>query len=194
MTFEEDKYILVNNFLNDELCNVASNYAMFKKLNEFSTDTQVPGTHSVYADPLMESILLLMQPKIEEYTNKKLIPASSYYRVYLNGSILHDHIDRPACEISASITLGYNYHNKKDDYIWPLHVYVNGEKKYFRCDVGDALIYKGNELVHGRDLLNVGEDSHHIQVFLHYVDLDGPYTQYKFDNRECIGIRNLSQM
>ena len=38
MTFEEDKYILVNNFLNDELCNVASNYAMFKKLNEFSTD------------------------------------------------------------------------------------------------------------------------------------------------------------
>jgi hypothetical protein len=188
MSFEKDKYILAKCVLNEELCKVTSNYAMFQKKNKFSTDTQVPGSHSVYGDPLMESILLVMQPKIEEYTNKKLIPVCSYYRVYLNGSILEDHIDRPACEISVSITLGYNYTNKEGDYIWPLHLYVNGEKKHFRCDVGDALIYKGYELVHGRDLLNAGNDSYHIQLFLHYVDSDGSYTEYKFDKRDWIDI------
>jgi hypothetical protein len=190
MVFEKDGYALVNNILNDELCKVASNYALFQRSTNFSSDVQVPGVHSMYSDPLMESILLLLQPKIEEYTNKKLIPVCSYYRVYSDGSILKDHTDRPACEISVSITLGYNYTDNKGDYIWPLHVYLNGEKRCFRCDVGDALIFKGAQLVHGRDLLNAGNDSYHIQLFLHYVDSDGSYTEYKFDNRNCIGINS----
>jgi hypothetical protein len=37
------------------------------------------------------------------------------------------------------------------------------------------------ELEHGRDRFDVGENSWQIAVFLHYVDADGPYKDFKYD-------------
>jgi hypothetical protein len=48
---------------------------------------------------------------------------------------------------------------------------------------GDALLYRGMELFHWRDAYR-GEAL--VQVFLHYVDRDGPHTEQKFDGRSSL--------
>lgn len=191
---ENDKYIVVKELISKELCKVSEQYCLFQMLSNFKPEDensgQVPGTHSVYGDSLMETLLLHTKQKIESVTNMNLVPTYSYYRVYRPGDKLDDHMDRPSCEISATVTLGYRYNNKLPDYRWSLHAYVNNEKRYLRCDVGDAVIYKGCELTHGRDRFDVDEYSYQVQVFLHYVDANGPYgKRFKYDNRPAIGIK-----
>jgi len=187
----KQNYTVVKSFLHRDLCKIAEQYCLFQMLNNFSPDTengQVPGTHSVYSDSLMESLLLYAKPNMEEVVGLKLIPTYSYYRVYRPGDILKEHTDRFACQISATITLGYKYNNSGDDYKWRLYGYVNNEKKYIDSDVGDAIVYKGCDLVHGRDVFDADKDSYHVQVFLHYVNAEEPnIDQYVYDGRPGIG-------
>lgn len=183
-------YTKVDKLLSPDICKIAERYALYDRYNDFNMDTQVRGSHIKYADSLMESLLIFLKPDIEKYTKLNLIPTYSFYRIYKPGHILHDHIDRPSCEISVTIPLGYKYIGKSDDYLWPLHGYVNGKKCYMTCEVGDGIIYKGCELKHGRDIFDVEKGSYQIQVFLHYVNADGPYAQkYRFDGRKSIGIK-----
>ena len=192
MNFGKDMYMKVDKLLSRDICKIAERYALYDRYNDNdkSDDKQVPGSHEKYADSLMESLLLFLKPEIEKHTTLKLIPTYSFFRVYKAGHALDDHEDRPACEISVSIPLGFKYNGKSDDYLWPLHVYVNDEKRYIPCDVGDGIIYKGCEIKHGRESLDADEGSYHIQMFLHYVDANGPYAEkYKYDGRANIGIK-----
>jgi hypothetical protein len=43
---------------------------------------------------------------------------------------------------------------------------------------GDAIIYKGCDVEHWREPFN---GDYHMQVFLHYVDKHGKYSDYKGD-------------
>ena len=64
------------------------------------------------------------------------------------------------------------------------------EKKYITCDIGDAIIYKGSEIPHGRDVFEAGDFSFHVQVFVHYVDANGIYAEeYKNDKRIAVGLK-----
>lgn len=120
---------------------------------------------------------------MEHYTKKRLFSTYSYYRVYKSGDILPTHTDREACEYSTSITLGYRYIDKPDDYKWRLYVINDDKKKYMDFVIGDATIYKGMEIEHGRDRFDVGEQSWQVTVFLHYVDADGPYKDLVCDRK-----------
>jgi hypothetical protein len=191
MTLSEDKYVIARGLVDKEICKLAEQYCLFEMLNNFQPDEiQVPGTHSMYSDSFMETLLLHTKPKIEKITGMSLIPTYTFYRVYKPGDILEDHTDRPSCELSATVTLGFRYIGKDDDYRWSLHGYVNGEKRHFKCEAGDGIIYKGIELIHGRDRFEAGRFSYHVQVFLHYVDADGPYAEeFKYDKRPYVGIK-----
>jgi len=183
----------VDNLLSRDICKIAERYALYERYN--SDDVEEPnaiviGSHTKYADSLTESLLLFLKPEIEKHTSLKLIPTYSFFRIYKAGHDLKDHGDRSACEISVSIPLGFKYNGKSDEYLWPLHVYVNEEKRYIPCDIGDGLIYKGCEIMHGRESLDADKGSYQIQMFLHYVDANGPYAETdKYDGRYNIGIR-----
>jgi hypothetical protein len=114
------------------------------------------------------------------------------------------HIDREACEFSVTVTLGYRYVGKPPNFKWPIGFVENienieniemnsmrdNETKWLECDSGDAIIYKGCEIPHMREPLICEEGSFHVQVFLHYVDADGPYAETcKYDQRQSIGIK-----
>jgi hypothetical protein len=49
------------------------------------------------------------------------------------------------------------------------------------------VIYRGRDLKHWREKFNPPEDSWHVQGFFHYVDVNGPYADYKNDGRDTIG-------
>ena len=56
-------------------------------------------------------------------------------------------------------------------------------------DVGEGLVYRGVELQHWRDVFEADKDSVHVQLFLHYVNADGPYSTLENDKRPAIGLK-----
>jgi hypothetical protein len=177
--FQRDKYLQVSGFLAPDVARVASDYALLRRAffpEVEAHHAQVPDTHSVYGDTLMETLLLHCLPKMEVLTGLTLYPTYSYYRVYKPGDDLKKHRDRRACEISVSICLGYNYATNDPDYRWKIYIAGKG----IGLDRGDGIIYKGCEVEHWRDVFDAGADSWQAQLFLHYVDAA------KKDSRESI--------
>jgi hypothetical protein len=182
LEFEKNKYTVVKNVLSKELIELTTQYALFDEMQDFNADTlQVVGAHSKYADPVMESLLLKLQPIMEEATGLSLYPTYSFYRVYRNGDTLAKHKDRPSCEISC--TLSFNYSYEDSDYSWP--IYMNG--KAIHLEPGDIAVYRGIENEHWREPLTFPEPVWHVQAFLHYVDQNGPHAEWKYDTRPNIG-------
>lgn len=140
-------------------------------------DNQVPGTPAVYADPRMELLLARLTPMVEAEAGVTVFPTYSYFRVYKKGDRLTKHKDRPSCEISLSVSLGYD-----PDEPWPLWVEGGAGATPLRIIKGDAVIYKGTEVAHWREEF---QGNYAAQVFLHYVDQQGPYREWRFDKREA---------
>ena len=122
-----------------------------------------------YEDPLMNSLLYVKLPIVEKESNLKLFPTYAYWRYYILGGTLKKHRDRPACEISITACI------KKYDN-WPIIV----EGKSFELKEGDAVLYAGCNQKHGRPGIYKGEGM--AQVFLHYVNQNGPFTHHAYDN------------
>jgi hypothetical protein len=180
--FNEKKYVVIKNLLSPEDCKTACNLLFTLYENQQTIkDTQCPLSDSIYGNPFFDSLLNELKDYFSDISGKKLIPTYSYARIYRKGEKLEIHKDRAACEISATITLGF------DQNAWS--IYFNDEEKTDQSnplvlDVGDVVLYKGTEIYHWRDVFD-GEWQ--CQVFLHYVDKEGPYKNEKYDCREKIG-------
>jgi hypothetical protein len=174
MSFKKNKYHVIKSAISKDLAKVSYNYLLIKRNaiaymrennylapfdNNFGTwdDEQVPNTFSIYGDPLMETLLLYIKPKMMKATGLNLYQTYSYARTYKSGDILKKHKDRPSCEISTTLFLGGDK--------WP--IYFNNGKKNIKINLkeGDMLIYKGCDLEHWRETFN-GEVC--VQTFLHY--------------------------
>jgi hypothetical protein len=181
---QKNKPIVVRNALSAEACKVIERYCLIREKREeiYGNDglshvgDHFVGAYAVYADPMSESLMLLLMPKIESAIGARLFPTYSFYRVYRNGQSLPRHWDRESCEISASIFLAKGYVGKE----WPL--FIDGEE--ISLDVGDMVVYRGADLEHWRE--EFGLDGYHIQAFVHYVDRDGEYADWKLDKRKSI--------
>jgi len=180
--FNQNGYAYISNFLDKENCQQYVNEA--KKLIEqgkATKDDQCPLSFSLERTSLFDSLLEQLTPNIETATGKKLLPTYAYARWYSPGEELKLHRDRPACEISATITLGFQGNS------WPIYMGYDDNKqncKQINMNVGDAVIYKGREIYHWREKYNEGDWQ--VQVFIHYVDADGPYKEWKYDKREAL--------
>jgi hypothetical protein len=141
-------------------------------------DSQVPGTPAAYADFAMETLLEKFLPELERVLGFDLFPTYSYLRLYKNRDTLAKHRDRPACEISCTLCLGYGAEGP-----WPIWVEVNGQPIAIHLNPADMLIYKGIEIPHWRERF---EGTHIAQVFLHYVNQTGPCREWKFDKRTAL--------
>ncbi len=141
-------------------------------------DPVVPKSVGVGGNPLMERLLDKLRPRLETLIGRRLYPTYAYFRVYNHGASLARHTDRPACEISLSLCIGYEGNEN-----WPL--YVEGPQGVFaaRLEPGDGLLYRGIDCPHWRECLTGQWAS---QVFLHYVDRDGPHKALRFDKRSRV--------
>lgn len=187
--FAKNKYVVHEKAISAEIAKLGAQYTIFDAMQNYGDEgglinnAQVPNTHSKYADPFMESLTLALLPIVEEDTGLSLYPTYSYYRLYKPGDDLLPHTDRPACEISLTINLGYEYHTNIKDYSWDIWV----EGKAFKTEPGDMIIYRGLEMNHWREPFAAGRNSWQAQAFLHYVDVNGPYAMCKYDGRPMLG-------
>jgi len=169
-------YTFLKNFISKEESTLAYNYSLVKAINPFQTeDSQTICWDLRVNDSIGLALLYSVKKKMEAYANKKLFPTYCYYRIYKEGSTLSPHKDRESCEYSATICLGYNNSNMPDHYNWPFVVDGN----LFLMEPGDAVLYKGCDAIHSR--IGKYRGIAQTQIFLHYVDAEGPFKDFKHD-------------
>jgi hypothetical protein len=176
-----NRYALAPGLLSPEMAAICARYATAQRRHAFQGgDPQAPHSHSVWGDFLTESLLESLQPKIEALAGLTLLPTYSFYRVYVPNEQLLPHKDRPSCEVSCTLCLGYDYRGK--DYRWRIHM---GDARLAMAP-GDAVIYLGCEVEHWREPLLVPAGGWHAQAFLHYVRSEGPHAAHRFDGRPSL--------
>jgi len=141
-------------------------------------DAQVRDAPVAYGDPLTDTLLESVRPRVERAIGLRLWPTYSYFRVYKRGSLLKAHLDRPACEISMTVNLGMDA-----DAQWPIRIAGPTGIASVSLDPGDGLIYRGCDCWHWREPFTGDRLA---QVFLHYVDREGPNAEWKFDKRPSL--------
>ena len=216
MTFRVNRYQVIRKAASYELSNFIFNYFLLKRdavkymyknnivhdigmLGTWS-DIQIPNTYSIYADHVMETLMVKMLPVMKKETGLQLIPTYSYARLYKKGDILHRHKDRSSCEVSCTLNLGGDP--------WPIFIDGTGANSILSgsetttvvkpnapkgtkvlLEVGDMLVYSGCELEHWREPF---EGNVCGQVFLHYNHVNGPFAEKnRFDKRPMLGVPNL---
>ena len=206
-----NKYTVIRNAVSYDLANFCYNYFLLKRdairfmydnnliaengLHGTWKDQQVPGSYSIYADHVMETLLMKVLPVMKEKTGLNLVPTYSYARVYEHGAELKRHKDRPSCEISTTLNLGGDpwaiyldptgANNVIDEY---KNIHKPGAPEGVKVDLnpGDMLIYSGCELEHWRKPF---EGKLCGQVFLHYNHVDGRFAKTNlYDKRPILGI------
>jgi predicted 2-oxoglutarate/Fe(II)-dependent dioxygenase YbiX len=188
-------YVHLRGFLDKENCvQLTEELKVLVNKGATTKDEQCPKSQAVHGAPVFDSLLEQLVPNFEYASGKRLYPTYAYARLYAPGEELKIHTDRPACEISATITLGF------DGGVWPICMgdYTEvgkgreittqgGETKYLTNEseivmsAGDAVLYRGMDKVHWREPYKEGQWQ--AQVFLHYVDADGPHAEWKYDKR-----------
>lgn len=177
--FEKNGYVVLSGALGKDECAALTQY-MFKLKEEgkLINDDQCPLSDAVYGDPIFDDILQKFAKPIGDAVGRTLLPTYTYARIYRPGEILKKHKDRPACEISATLTLGYDAKR-----VWP--IFFNEEKEIgVDLEPGELAVYKGCDIVHWRSAF---KGNWHVQVFLHYVDANGPYKDHAMDGRQSFG-------
>jgi len=194
--FQKNHYLVIKQAINKELANFLYNYFSIKKDVAYTVlhsgfvspyteyfghwnDSQVPGSFSHYADIAMDTLLLKVQPIMEQHTKIKLIPTYSYTRMYAKGNELKRHKDRSSCEISTTMNLGGD--------LWPIFIKLNNKKNIqVILEPGDMLVYKGCVLEHWREPFQGDECC---QVFLHYNNALSDFAEEnKYDKRPHLGL------
>jgi hypothetical protein len=148
-------------------------------------DTQVPYSFPHYGFYAFEALMLEMQSSMEIIIGKKLHPCYTYARIMFAGADMKIHTDRPSCQFSITACIDYDVKN-------PYPIYIKnyaGKTSAVTMAPGDMLIYHGTDLEHWREVYQGRE---HIQVFLHYVDVHGKYSDYRYDHRPMLGLAKTS--
>jgi hypothetical protein len=201
--FEQNGYVHLKDFLDDDNCRELT--GILRDLvaqGKTTKDPQCPKSHAIHGSVTFDKLLEDLLPHFEKHCGKRLYPTYSYARLYEPGEELKIHSDRPACEISATITLGWSGKQwaifmadptDKDSEAEPYNSEGDNEYKGVKAknisavwmNVGDAVLYRGQEKLHWREKF---EGEWQAQVFLHYVDADGPHADQKYDGRPQLGL------
>ncbi|MCL6699571.1 hypothetical protein LZ496_12355 [Sphingomonas sp. NSE70-1] len=169
-----------------DLANSGKSFETFAKLHDLSKH-QTSDISGHFYRPLT-TFLWGLTPIISEITGADLLPSYDFFRIYQKDDICRVHADRPSCEHSVSLTLAYS-----DGVTWPLEVGSErittvdpcvesfGDEPYSSIEMqpGDAVLYRGIELRHGRTMPNPNRWSAHL--FLFWVERDGEFMQHAFD-------------
>ena len=158
-------YKVIKNIISSEEAEEIAN--VIKSSPKNGGDPQVPKSNSYYNLSVCNILLGRLVDRVSKEAGKTLRPSYTYCRVCFKGAYLKPHKDRPSCEYSVTLNLSQTH---------PWAIYMG--KKALIQKPGDGVLYKGCEIEHSRKEF---EGDEYIQVFLHYIDADGPYKDHIYD-------------
>lgn len=182
--FEQNRHIYLSGAVSRSECERLTQY-MFKLKEEgkLTKDEQCPLSESVYGDSELDAVLAKLVPTLSKQLGIELLPTYTYARIYAPGETLVKHKDRPSCEISGTLTLGFD----PGSGIWPIYFGKNDDDivgQSFEINTGDLVMYRGCELNHWRPAY---KGKWQVQVFFHFVDANGPHADHAMDGRKSLG-------
>ena len=175
------KYKIIKNFLTQEETNLLRDYTILRiRHDDTNAQSNKPGVVDLnfYGDPIMESLMIQKLPLMQKETELELLPTYTFWRCYTKFADLPKHKDRPSCEISTTVNIG------SDGTSWP--IYMDGTP--IDLAPGDAAVYLGCEVLHWREEFKGDWCS---QVFIHYVDKNGPNREFFKDKRRHYGLQSI---
>lgn len=169
-----------------DLANAGRSFLDFAKTHPLSMQQTVDISGHFYRP--LTTFLWGLTPIISELTGADVLPSYDYFRIYQKDDICRVHSDRPSCEHSVSLTLAYSH-----GLPWPLEVGSTRVTEEAPCvedfgdeafssvamEPGDAVLYRGIDLRHGRTQPNPNRWSAHL--FLFWVERGGAFEQHAFD-------------
>ena len=187
--FEQNRYCYLSGVVTRADCEQLTKY-MFDLYDkgQLEKDPQCPLSDSIYGSEIFDQLLAQLAPPLSKQLGVELIPTYTYARIYRPNEILTKHKDRPSCEISGTMTLGFD----PGSGIWPIFFGKNDDDLVgspLEINVGDMVMYRGNELNHWRPPY---KGQWQVQVFFHYVDANGPHKDYAYDKRPQLGVQPQS--
>jgi hypothetical protein len=177
--FSSSRYGVIRQAISPDAASIATQYLRilhdhYEPLLFFDARQKSYGR---YNDPLGESVLAMVAPQIARLTGLALLPTYSFLRMYKSGGVLRKHVDRPSCEVSATLFLG-------SDAVWPISVEVDGTARQVHLEPGDLMLYRGCDVPHWRDPF---PGQYSVHAFLHFVEAGGPHAHLIYDERTGLG-------
>lgn len=132
-------------------------------------DGQVSRRYAQHNEPVTRYFHEQLAGPVSDIVRTVVKPSYSYFVAYDSGAILHWHTDRSQCEYS--ITLCVDAAPEPAGVSpWPIDLGTpDGTLRVFQ-HLGDALVYRGPQVPHSREMLPDGLSSS--SMLLHYVDED----------------------
>jgi len=205
-SFEENGYLFIPGLVKDPkklYCSPPLNddgnrltgqvrYIRKDKFDFIPIEEQVNGSLARYNNPIYKELHYTVRKEVEKHLQIDLLPTYFYERFYYTGQELKRHTDRPACEVSVTLQISTNSNSP-----WPIWFKrPDGSEASVEMKNGDGCIYKGCDIPHWRPSLaskysKIGnlwrtfrgkeDDTYHHQIFLHYVNAQGPFVHHAND-------------
>jgi hypothetical protein len=135
-------------------------------------DPQVAERYRLHSEPVASFLHPQLAGLVSRMAGEPVKPSYVYFSCYQPGSLLPPHQDREQCEFSISLLVDY-VPEPDGPCGWPLFL-KNPETPDRRIaadlGLGDAIFYRGRQLVHYREKLPDGHVS--TSLFFHYVRED----------------------
>ena len=182
-SYSEDRYVHMPCMLSQDMLDVVVPYAhILGATGRMTPDPAVGHSVSRYGSPGFDALLVSLLGTVSAVAGTTLVPSYSFARTYFRGDELKRHRDRPACEHSVTV------HLDSSGGKWPVcFERLDRRETSLELRAGDALMYRGIELPHWREPCPT---DWYLQVFLHWVERDGPHGDQIFDGREGLGMAN----
>ena len=173
-------YCILRSVLSPREAELISSYALLQCVYpDYYLAEPLTQSQGRYCDAMGETLLIKLHGLMQQVAAAALEPCYSYLRIYRPGAVLEKHIDRDSCEVSASMTLGFQAQRN-----WPLWLEDAGQSRALELAPGDLLLYRGADLPHWRERF---DGQFWVQLFLHYVRSNGRFAGHRFDGREQLG-------
>lgn len=132
-------------------------------LQDVASDEQVSKAYAFPRPPFEIDLMKRLLYPVSLKTGLSLQPSYVYGRIYLRGSSLSKHVDRPECQVTVSVALGHSSNSGG----WPIFVEdYEGRSRCVCLTPGDALLMDGIRLPHWREELT---EAWQAQLFLHFL-------------------------
>jgi hypothetical protein len=135
-------------------------------------DSRVPDRYRLHSEVIASFLHPQLAPLVSRIAGEPVKPSYVYFASYRPGASLPRHVDREQCEFSISLLADY-LPDPDGPCGWPLfmeHPRSPDTVGAVDLSIGDAVLYRGRELLHYRYALP--EEHQSTSLFLHYVRED----------------------
>jgi hypothetical protein len=111
---------------------------------------------SIYDEETARFVQQQITPLVNRITPAPVRPSHCQVSVYQPGAFLRRHKDQPQYVWNLSLVLDAEP-ELEEARAWPICVEVEGQAREVRLEIGDAVLYRGSEFMHWRDVLPEGQ-------------------------------------